>query len=610
MESILRLFNGIQVDSRDHFHVPEEVHVRTIRHGYLVDGSFEPTDESLDLIDRVIGLSGSQVNASFHKSWEVVRDSDIEDLVIHQILHYITTYGFEHLGIYDRDLVYLPHEVLDVPERELPFVVVRGYTKEEILDKIISLGSGIALHQDTLNHIMEIVRYNDYPNFVDEINNKELSVLLMDYYNTYPTEPVEFLRFLVAKLTGQALLIKSHELIEAIKQSDGEVLDAWLDYAPDDLGSIFFRFKPLFLAMKSLSSNKTFFNRLRKQAAKLHTPLTPSYLDTVTNRVSRGLSLDNLEHHLSKANTFRKARLANALNFRLSNPTANLYRVRNGKSWVDEFEWDGDDYDTDVALDTILTSIASDLSCVESPVYIPDGVVYALPSSEKQFTGNFPSGSYVIIPDNDILLGIYWENVEGAVYPRVDLDFSLVGLSDKFGWDSQWRGDDTLFSGDITDATNGASEVFWLKQLTKPVLSMVNYFNFTNDVEVPTKLFIAWEQPDNFGKNYLVNPNNIIAQTDFNVTRKQSLLGVLMPSDQGTRFHFANLSVGNTITSRSNYITQQIISYYLSAFSSPIGLNGLLVDAGVEVVSQRTDDCIDLSPGSLAKDTIIGMLQG
>jgi hypothetical protein len=53
----------------------------------------------LDVVESVVGISGEKANAAFHKSWAVVQDAAMEQLVIQQIVHYLTIYAFEALGI-------------------------------------------------------------------------------------------------------------------------------------------------------------------------------------------------------------------------------------------------------------------------------------------------------------------------------------------------------------------------------------------------------------------------------------------------------------------------------------------------------------------------------
>jgi len=129
--------------------------------------------------------------------------------------------------------------------------------------------------------------------------------------------------------------------------------------APKDLGSIFLRYKPLFLAMKSISKNKTVFNRLRKDAVRMHKPLPVDYLNNVTNLLQREeLDLKVLAAKLKDATIFRKIRLAYALNFRLNPSTSIVYKIRTGRGWATDFKWNWTTCDkVKEALDLVLVSI-------------------------------------------------------------------------------------------------------------------------------------------------------------------------------------------------------------------------------------------------------------
>lgn len=614
----LRLFNTIQVSERELKEVVYDVLERTIRNGYVLDPAIEPSAALLDVIESVVGISGEKANVAFHKSWAVVRDSPIEVLVLQQIFHYITTYGFECRGVYSEDTVYIPHEILELPviREDIPLTVVKAGTAKEILDAIINLGSGIALAQETLDDIMTIVEANDYDSaFVQEITNRELKALLCDFYGLVPSEPVEFLRHLISKLTDESLLIKNDYLIGKIKESNGKFLDELLKEAPDDLASIFFRFKPLFLAMKSISRNKTFFNRLRKKANKLHRPLPPDYLNSITAQIKHGdLGLSVLKGKLEKASIFRKIRLAYALQYRLGFSDSIVYRIRNGRGWATEFEWPGGLKETtQAALDTILDSIVADIrpSVKDKTIYIPASIHYALPATEKQFTGHFPTGSFVSIPE-DMIVGIHWMNTD----KRVDLDLSIVGESGKIGWDVAYRSKerDILFSGDVTDAPGpkGASELFYLKWgLQEAKIVMLNYYNFSDGDEVETKILVAHESPGKFDKNYMVDVNNIVASANINITQKQNILGLVVSVNGENRFCFANVSIGNSITSTGNVQSTHARKYLVNSLANPLDFRAILEMAGANVVAEKPDGkYIDLSPEVLDKTTIIDLIRG
>ncbi len=613
----LRLFTAIQVDTKDKYTMPSSLLERPIKHGYILDPAIKPDDALLDAIEDIVGLSGEKANATFHKSWSVIQDASMELLILQQIIHYVTTYGFESRGIYREDAVYIPCEVLELPtlQQDIPLVVIKAMDAQEILDRIVKLGSGIALAQETLNDLMTIIKANAYDSaFVHDIKNRELKALLYDLYGLVPSEPVEFLRHLVSKLTDESLLIKNDALIEKIKLSNGKFLDVLLQDAPDDLASIFFRFKPLFLAMKSISREKTFFNRLRKKAKTLHRPLPEDYLNSVTAHIKHeAFDLTTLEQRLSTATVFRKIRLAYALNHRLHAGRSIVYRVRNGRGWATEFTWPNTVGGmTHQALEVVLASIIRNLqpNVQGKMFYIPPYMHYALPATEKQFTGYLPTGSSVSVP-NDVIVGIHWMNTE----KRVDLDLSVIGESGKIGWDAAYRSDDrhVLFSGDMTDAPapNGASELFYFKEGTQEAkILLVNYYNFEKGDEVGGKILVAHETPQHFGKNYMVDPNKILASANICITKRQNILGLIATVRGETRIYFANISIGTSITATHNQHATYARKYFVNSLTNTLDLRAMLQRAEATVVDERPDgDYQDLSPEALDKTTIIDLMK-
>ena len=641
----LRLFNAIRIKSKNQTKLshPPEVTKRTIQNGYIIDPHIFIGHEKHDLLDEIetiVGISGEKANASFHKSWAVVKDTPIETLVIQQIMHYFTTYGFETIGIYNEDTVYIPHEKLEVPQikSDIPLVVIKAMTPREICDAIIKLGSsGIALSEQTLDDIMTIIETEDYKTkaktiasdpsknfvadwFVSIIKNRELKTRLSDYFGLVPKEPVEFLRHLVSKLTNESLLIKNDYLIEKIKASNGKFCDELIKYAPTDLASIFYRYKPLFLAMKSISKNKTFFNRLRKNAKKIHKPLPEDFLNSVTSKLKHGkIAPKKFEEKLTKklenASIFRKIRLANALKFRTNARSCYgcqipiVYRIRNGKGWATETERSDFHGATDVYL-KVEKSIVKNLNVKDRIIYIPDFIDYALPATEKQFTGHFPTGTSVKVPKN-MIVGIHWENTD----KRVDLDLSAIDTEGKVGWDALYRKNDILFSGDITDAPKskgGASEMFYIKSKCKPKILNVNYYNMSPGNTVDCKIFVAHENPTGFESNYMVDPNNILATATINITGKQNIIGLIADG----KFYFGNIYLGNGISIRSGKQADIAREYMISSFVNSISLKKILKDAGAIVVNSQDEapsvsygSPIDLSPTAVNKNSIIELLK-
>lgn len=620
--STLKLFNAIQVeDKRKHFvpsAVVDAVLKRTVKNGYILDPAIYPTDELLDTIEEYVGLSGEKANASFHKSWSVIRDSSLRELVLQQIIHYITTYGFERLGIYSKEFVYIPRESLELPEirEDIPLIVIKAMTSREILEAIIALGSKIALAKTTLKDIMIIVDHNKYnTSFVEKIGNRELKALLYEYYDIVPTDPTEYLRFVIKKITGETLLIKNDYLINKIKIQDGKLLDSYLKKAPARLGEIFFRYKPLFLAMKSVSKNKTFFNNLRKTANSIHVPLKEDYLNSITSQIAKGnLDYKVMVSFLANANIYRKIRLAYALNFRMNATEAIVYKIRNGRGWVTDFSWEKQLNEAlDDALGLVKSSIAKDMkkNVDGKRIYIPKRIHYALPATEKQFVGNLPSGTYASV-EKDMVIGIHWFNTESY---RVDLDLSLMDATGKYGWDGYYRNSerDVLFSGDMTTAPRpyGATELIYMKDGQKePKNIFINYYNYNPDEIVECKLFLASEalNTTRLNKGYMFDINNMIAYANFSIAEKQTVLGLIMNNN----LYFSKMSIGNTISMRNMEMAEKAREYEIAKATNPIELEDILSLAGATVVYEKPEEeeeYIDLSLEKVDKTSIIKLLQ-
>jgi hypothetical protein len=575
-------------------------------------------------IEEEIRLTPEQMNSAFHKSWKKIQEASIEQLVLEHLVHYFTTYGFESLGVYEADSVYIPSERLDIPEIDLEhisLVLIHGYTKEDIKTKLLKvLQSGIALSDNTIKDIVDVAKYVGITQEdVQETKNKEVKIALCEHLEMFPEEPAEFLRYVLYKITGRTLLIKDVSTIEALKTAEDLSAAFHLfqtyqsTYGIQRLAEIFYRFKPLFLALRSDPSFRSMINRIRKLAPKYHKPMRGDYLNEVTARIQAAQGIDGslLRECLEKANPFRKIRLAYALQYRTQDVDSILYKIRNGKGYATDFSFEGKHVAQNV-LDIVLRSLAEDVkkNVKGKKIYIPPYMKYALPATEKQFTGQFPSGTCVVVP-KDMIMGIHWKNVDGA---RIDLDLSLMNPYDgKIGWDASYRTEKRtiLFSGDMTDASgrHGASELFYVKQQREQAYIMfVNYFNYNRDIEVPFDILLAQEQAENFQANYMVNPSNVIARASSTIAVKQKILGLVITTTTECRFYFSEVSLGRSITSTQNPYVEHSRKYLVEFYQNAISLNTLLRQAGA-IITEEQDGCdIDLSPGGLEKDSIIKLL--
>lgn len=193
-------------------------------------------------------LNGNDLNKTFHKSWQKIKESSRTELFFEQINHYISTYGNNF-----QNEIYIPNEVLNVPDLKLNFKVIKAYTEEEMQEKCLSiLRSGIALKEETIDDLLNILHNDLEYDFTgkENIRNKEAVIKIADRYDIYPENPVEFFRYVIYKTTLTTLLIKNDELINLINQSTFNPTYLFENFGLEKLAEIFNRFKPLFLAYK------------------------------------------------------------------------------------------------------------------------------------------------------------------------------------------------------------------------------------------------------------------------------------------------------------------------------------------------------------------------
>ena len=630
MEHLIRLFKAVQIKVKEEGKVSKDILERTIENGFIFspEVAYNYSDEELkklaDLVGKEIGLTLREMNNAFHKSWGKVKEAKIEQLIIEQLVHYFTTYGFEELGIYSESSVYIPNEKLELPEVTIDkFVlnIVRGYTIEEIKDKVINLlKSGIALKEDTMKDVVEVAKYVGIGHDnVDDIKNKEVKAALCDYLGLFPKDPTEFLRYIIYKTINRTLLIKDPATIEALKEMTNKETSILFTnyknrYGLQKLSEIFYRFKPIFLAMKSRSkSMRPLINKIRKLAINHHKPMKKDYLNEITAMIKNGTPINKkeLEFHLKKANSFRKIRLAYALNYRATDADSIVYRIRNGKGFAADFAFNKKaeaKHVFDLVLNSLINSIEDNVK--GKTVFIPEYIRYALPATEKQFVGNFPSGTYITIPE-DMVFGVHWKNVSGN---RIDLDLSLLSSGvGKIGWDSSYRTSDRsiLFSGDVTDASgkNGASELFYVKrQSEERLIVLLNYYNYIDGIEVPFNIIVAKEHMDRLAKNHMVSPDNVVAITKTKINRKQKVLGLLVTTINSSRFYFSEVDIGNSITSGDNTHIRNSRRYLVQYNLNTIGLRDVLIAAGALLTQDESKCDINLSPENIEKDTIIELI--
>ena len=534
-------------------------------------------------------LDGNQLNKSFHKSWEKINNSDHVDLYIEQIQHYFSTYGTDFTAE-----VYLPKEVLDIPGLKLSYKVIQAFSKAKMIQKCLGLlQSSIALKEETVDDVLSVlVEDLDYQfTGKEDIKNKEALVKIAENYKVYPEHPVEFFRYIIYKTTETTLLIKNKELIDLIKTSSYNPTDAFKEFGLAKLAEIFNRFKPLFLAYKNRAP-KT-INKISKLSKKYHQPLAINPLNQVTQVLLSNADL----HWLDKASIFALFKALSACYTRKEGQDTFVYRIRNGKSWVQK---DTVSLVNEKNYTFLMKYLKNRFNLSGKTFFTSKHIELGIPTSEKMFVGNIPTGTRFY--GDKLAIGIYWENSWGAR----DLDLSGLNIGGKIGWNANYNQADggLMYSGDITDAPTGAVEYLYAQQgLKSPTLIQNNVYTGTSDCNY--KIIIG--SGDNIDNAYMMNPNRVMAELKTNAVQKQTILGMLMPEHDKQCFVLLNFGAGSLKVSGNTEVATLANQALVQQWSNPLSLTELLLELGAEKTEEKNQADFDLSLENLTKDHLLSI---
>lgn len=535
-------------------------------------------------------------NTTFYKDWLDVISKNRFELYIDQVLHYATTYGTNF-----ESKPYIPND----GDIQLPDLKNHKYilpiTREELISRCLNmLYSGIALKQETIEDVLSILDDLNYKiDNVELVKNKEAKMFLYKKLDLLPSDASEMVRYMVYMATGKTLLIKNRETILGIKNGLYINLTPLVEkFGYDKLSSVFYRFKPLFLAFRTNSENKECVNKLRRLAVKNHKPQSKGFVETLLSNGSN-LHFSQIGDGLKNVNNFKKVQLLQAINVRLKELNTRAFVVRNQKLFIQHGSnaISCDKNYLQILYTVVYKSLSDSLSLKKCKVKFPKQVNLTIPVSEKSFIGNYPLGTNFDFSDSDNVFGINWKGVDGAN----DLDLSLIDIDGrKYGWNSDYRNENNsiVFSGDMTTANPQATELFYASKGFKPSIVKVNLYNGQPNSKFT--FFIAKEKIEKMNRGYMVNPDNIIVNVDMEMDSKEKILGVITEN----KFVLAQFRSGRGAVS-GNSITNLYTEYALNTLDCYVDLKKLLVDSGFEIVEDNAD--VDLT--NLSKDTLMDLIK-
>lgn len=581
-----------------------DLRVKALKRGYIIHPEC-CTESVADWLDNTT----VNLNSTFYKNWEEVMSKTRLELLWDQLNHYV--YGYV-----DNDMDY--SLVPDIRK----YKVIKPISRKDLYNKCEDmLVSGIALKKQTvtvlckymcdyINDVEAVAKYHVI-NLINRIKNKEAIAIFCDEYGVYPTDKFDLLRYIVYKVTGESQIIKDKNIITRMsygKSFDMSKLDC---VALQDLSSIFYRFKPVFLGLKHNDpKNKAIINKIRRMAKLNHSAFYPGFWETLTHiPFSEEYVIGRIIN--DKPTNFKLIQLIqccteNILNY-MSEDKYNMYTIRNGSVYFKKSERKKDMSEWWDSLRSILYNeltirLGSKFNTLSQKVYVklPSNINLTCPSSEKTFVGNIPYGSNCELAKNNIV-SIYWRNEWGTR----DFDLSYTDYKgNRISWCSDYHKNDVVYSGDMTYADPEATESIMFKNNVNDGIFYINRFN-----GVANSKYIFTISQNNINvlpKNYMVDPNTIKFQADMVSSDKcGSMLGYVCDK----QLYFCSLDVSNNRVNNidpgayKNVLHRKAVSF--------LNLEMVLLDSGFNIYTediQIEDDASIIDLSELNKDTIIDFL--
>ena len=564
----------------------------SIKYGFVTDKAV--CGEDLLLINQYYSKnkldSNSLLKTLFTK--EDLQSLSLRQKVIVQILHYLSCGNFGTKTFEDTGA-------------KLTFDIVKVVSKEELLKLIESdIYESKPLSTDKVSGIVGLVKRFNFKIDYSKVKNNEFKshILSESSIKLDGFSGDDAVRAICFVSTGSTMLIKSKEVLQSFSNVEKNFLfvkiENILKLYDLELSNVFNRHKKIFMAIKQANKNcSNTINRISRLSKTKHIPLkevlNKVFISKYLKYQGNNIVVD-IMNDLDKIEIVDKFKMINNLRVAKSDMKNRVFVIRNGKVWAQE---DRPEYSNkhQVIHDAIVSSLINDLSYLKGlKIKYPENIDYALPISEKQSCGHIPFGTVITSNKNNgyLTAGMYWENSGGAN----DLDLSSVSIDgSRTGWgqiSSYCR--DIVFSGDITNASNGAIE-YIANNSDKPAILINNIFNGEDGAEF--KIVVG--NSEKVSKDsYIENPI-VEVKTKFGEGKRTMCLGALTKD----KFIFYPVSIGNKSVSSKR--DKAILPFLLVDYMK---LSELFKLIGIET-TQGADFDLDLSIENLTFDKLQNLLK-
>ncbi len=389
------------------------------------------------------------------------KNSTVKSLVTKQLFHYLEVYGLGKPGMFD--LVTENGTIMKAN-------YVKGVSRDELevmVQKLLYMSAPI---KDT-DALAKIIKEYDISYDLNAIANNELRVILYD--GTVPfSNGDDAVRYICFKATGDAMLIKSKEVLGQIKNNNS-LSSKFFNMNAYALSQVYNRHKDIILSAKKYDT-KTVINKIGRMSKKNHVPVKESLAKSFVAfaDANRDADLHGIAEKFSTRDLFK---IMNHSMYKMIRNQVDVFTVRNGKQHVKQH---AKQFNSRVLLEvsSLAAGIVVDrLDHLKGKTILMDrNVRYSLPVSRKQTIGNLPFGTRIDVDAKAISAGIYWENDWGAS----DLDLSTIDTSgNRVGWGAYgaYGANEIIYSGDVTWADPSAMEF-----MTSPTILEKTYGLFVN----------------------------------------------------------------------------------------------------------------------------------
>ena len=546
------------------------------------------------------GYNNETFNRTLIESFATVANMPRDEFYLTQILHYLTTYGTNFTTPFVVGArTFTPEET-----KALKITIIRAESASRSLERINELfATTVAPKAQNVHYYRALAPLATIA--PEEVKSRELMIMMCAERSIRPSDPETLFRYLVYCATKETLIIKNKSLIGMIKRAahnNIELINSLTEDEMKALASIFYRYKPLFLAFKT-PETASVINKIRRLAVKYHKPQSAN---TIKNFVN--LSSKEQATIIARATNRELIKLYNAL----AVPSdIRLFQIRNGKIWIREEEKEGKVSDKICAASAIGIELHKRLKNYRGmTVYIPRGISYAVPYSEKQFSGAIPWGTAIGATDkeNAFTIGVHWINDPDE--SGCDLDLHAHTPTRHFGWNSDYISGDgeIIYSGDMTNAPapKGAAESFYINNVNEPVILTLNAFNAKSNKQF--QFFMTEGEDDKMRERATFDASKLIsAPLPLAFADKSSLsLGIF---DNKTFYVYGGNVAEGAVPSRDY---PKFIEALLNRMSSTYRFEALASALKINIVHEAPKDTpfLDLSPEALTVNTLLDFVDG